>query len=186
MTSPAGRPRDPGLDAKVIDATVGLLREKGFRGLRVAEVARLAGVPKSSIYRRWPSLTELAVDAMAQTVGHPEPTPSADPAADLDVLLVAAHAALTAPLGPALLQVGIELLDQPEVAASYRRRLIDPLRDAAVDAVRRGNARGSWQVADPALAVDMVVGALVYRLLVLHEEPGLDELRAGLQQLTQG
>lgn len=163
-----------------------LLREKGFRGLRVADVARLAGVPKSSIYRRWPSLTELAVDAMAHTVGHLDPTPSTDPGADLDALLVAVHAALTAPLGPALLQVGIDLLDRPEVAASYRRRLIDPLRDAAIDALRRGNDQGRWQVADPALTVDMVAGALVYRLLVLHEEPALDELRAGLQRLTQG
>ncbi|NNG18193.1 TetR/AcrR family transcriptional regulator [Naumannella sp. ID2617S] len=184
MTSAGGRPRDSALDGRVVEATVELLREKGFRGLRMAEVAERAGVPKSSIYRRWPSLTELAVDAMARTVDHPEQSPGDDPSADLDALLVAVHATMTAPLGRALLQVGLDLLDQPEVAADYRRRLVDPLRAAAITAVRRGNDLGRWQVADPALAVDMVVGALVYRLLVLRSTPSLTELRAAVRQLT--
>ena len=56
-----GRPRDITVDQRILQATTSLLAQRGFRGLRVDDVARSAGVPKSTIYRRWPSLTDLAV-----------------------------------------------------------------------------------------------------------------------------
>lgn len=67
--SRAGRPRDASVDVRVLRETFGLLAEKGFRGLRIDEVARRAGVPKSTIYRRWPSLVDLAVDAVDAALG---------------------------------------------------------------------------------------------------------------------
>ena len=43
----SGRPRDASVDVRVLRETFDLLAEKGFRGLRIDEVARRAGVPKS-------------------------------------------------------------------------------------------------------------------------------------------
>lgn len=65
----SGRPRDASVDVRVLRETFDLLAEKGFRGLRIDEVARRAGVPKSTIYRRWSSLVELAVDAVDAALG---------------------------------------------------------------------------------------------------------------------
>ena len=67
--SPRGRPRDPMIDDKVTTATLTLLAANGYSGLRVDDVARTSGVAKTTIYRRWPSLASLAVEAVARSIG---------------------------------------------------------------------------------------------------------------------
>jgi AcrR family transcriptional regulator len=59
-----GRPRDESLDAAILDATVEELIARGFIGLSIEAVAARAGVAKTTLYRRWPNTTELALDAM--------------------------------------------------------------------------------------------------------------------------
>ncbi len=48
-----GRPRDPGLEARVFDAAVALYAEAGWPGFHFDAVARGAGVGKAALYRRW-------------------------------------------------------------------------------------------------------------------------------------
>jgi AcrR family transcriptional regulator len=48
-----GRPRNRDLDAKILDAARSVLSDDGIRGFSLLEVARRAGVPKSTVYRRW-------------------------------------------------------------------------------------------------------------------------------------
>ncbi|MFC4950056.1 TetR/AcrR family transcriptional regulator [Pseudonocardia sp. GCM10023141] len=62
--APAGRPRDPGLEQAILDATVDLIARHGLSGTSVAEVARQAGTGKAAVYRRWPSKTALVVAAV--------------------------------------------------------------------------------------------------------------------------
>ncbi|WP_257210817.1 helix-turn-helix domain-containing protein [Actinomyces ruminis] len=64
-----GRPRDTALDKRILQETFALLTERGLHGLRADQVAARAGVPKSTIYRRWSSLAELAVDAVDAALG---------------------------------------------------------------------------------------------------------------------
>ena len=157
------------MDQRVLAATAELLGEHGFSGLRIDAVAERSRVPKSTVYRRWPSLTDLAVDALVRLVDRSRLAATDDPAADLDHVLDLFQATLaTSPLGASLPLIGLEMLGTPG-AAAYRARMIDPLRDAAIDVVTRGNDAGLWQVADPAAAVDMVAGAVIYRTVVLHE-----------------
>lgn len=59
-----GRPRSEAIDEAIIDATVDELIERGFVGLTMEAVAARAGVAKTTLYRRWPNTTELAVEAM--------------------------------------------------------------------------------------------------------------------------
>lgn len=47
-----GRPRDPHIDGAVLDATLTMLSETGYRRLSVEKVARRAGTTKPAIYRR--------------------------------------------------------------------------------------------------------------------------------------
>ena len=171
-----GRPRDASLDARILSETCALLAARGFRGLRIDEVARRAGVPKSTIYRRWPSLAELAVDAVDAAMGPRECEAGADPLADLTEIIVKAHSYLVAsPLAPALPRLAIELTGNPEAAASYRERVIAPLRDGAITAVRRAQAIGQWSGPDPVTSVDMMIGAIVYRFNYLGHAADLDE-----------
>ena len=60
----AGRPRDPALEAAILDATQDLLIEHGFAAPTVEAVARAAGTGKAAVYRRWPSKIDLVVAAV--------------------------------------------------------------------------------------------------------------------------
>lgn len=174
--SRAGRPRDASVDVRVLRETFGLLAEKGFRGLRIDEVARRAGVPKSTIYRRWSSLVDLAVDAVDAALGPRGCEPGRDPLADLSALIVRAHSYIAAsPLAGVLPQIALELVERPEAQAAYRDRVIAPLRNSAIDAVERARAAGQWPGPDPVTSVDMMIGTIAYRLNYLGCASSLEE-----------
>ena len=174
--SRGGRPRDASLDARILEQTFTLLAAKGFGGLRADDVARCAGVPKSTIYRRWPSLAELAVDAVDAALGPRERPPGDDPLADLSAIIVRAHTCFAAsPLAASLPQLAAELTAHPQAAEAYRERVIAPLRDGAITAVRRAQAIGQWSGPDPVTSVDMMIGTVAYRLLYLGHTASLEE-----------
>lgn len=175
-----GRPRDPDVEARVREAVLVLVVEKGYAGLRIDDVARASGVAKTTIYRRWPSMALLVLDAVAGALGPREVPRTGDVEADLVALVTIVHASLVAnPVGWALPALGIDLLRQPELAAEYRRRFVEPLRGEAMDLVRRGVAQGRFtdRVA-PAVVVDAVAGAIVYRRVVGDPPPSVPELLA--------
>jgi AcrR family transcriptional regulator len=51
----------PATDRAVREATLALLNDVGYAGLRVQDVAARAGVGKAALYRRWPSKAALAL-----------------------------------------------------------------------------------------------------------------------------
>ena len=57
-----GRPSDPKLDGRFIQAAVDLLKEHGYRALTTAAVAKRAGASTASLYRRWPTKRALVSD----------------------------------------------------------------------------------------------------------------------------
>lgn len=171
-----GRPRDTTVDQRILHATTSLLAQKGFRGLRVDDVARSAGVPKSTIYRRWPSLTDLAVAAVDDALGDRETVISDDPLDDLAQIVVRTHTLLiSSPLAGTLPQLALDLVNRPETARLYRERVISPLRDAAIDAVQRAIEQASWEGPDAEMSVDMMIGTGLYRHNYLGYVPTLEE-----------
>lgn len=171
-----GRPRDTTVDQRILQATTSLLAQKGFRGLRVDDVACSAGVPKSTIYRRWPSLTDLAVAAVDDALGDRETVISDDPLDDLAQIVVRTHTLLiSSPLAGTLPQLALDLVNRPETARLYRERVISPLREAAIDAVQRAIEQASWEGPDAEMSVDMMIGTGLYRHNYLGHVPTLEE-----------
>ena len=171
-----GRPRDTTVDQRILHATTSLLAQKGFRGLRVDDVARSAGVPKSTIYRRWPSLTDLAVAAVDDALGDRETVISDDPLDDLAQIVVRTHTLLiSSPLAGTLEQLALDLVNRPKTARLYRERVISPLREAAIDAVQRAIEQASWEGPDAEMSVDMMIGTGLYRHNYLGHVPTLEE-----------
>ncbi len=168
--APAGRPRDPRIDDQVLDAVVEALREDGWAELSVEGVARRAGVSRPAIYRRWRSLGQLTVDAVARRL-------IPDPIADTGDL----RADLVAGLG----QI-VETLADPPFREAVRGVLsgfaADPdLRARWFDAVllpRRANTGAALQAAidrgelradlDLEQVLDALAGPLYYRGLFAH------------------
>lgn len=171
-----GRPRDPEVDGRVLDAAFEIMAEVGFRGLRADELSARAGVPKSTIYRRWSSLADLAVDAVDSRLGPRVPVATDDPLADVAALVRATHALLLGSgLASVLPQLAAELTGRPDAAEAYRTRVIAPLRDAAIVAVDRAIAAGQWDGPDPVTSVDALMGALLYRVTYLGQRPTPDD-----------
>lgn len=55
-----GRPRDAEIDRKIIDAARSLLAEGGYRALAFDAISQMTEIPRSMIYRRWPTRAHLA------------------------------------------------------------------------------------------------------------------------------
>lgn len=65
-----GRPRAPGHDEKIIEATLHLIDTS--RKITVSEIVKLSGVSRAAVYRRWPSLTDLIATALDQGRNYPD------------------------------------------------------------------------------------------------------------------
>lgn len=60
-----GRPRDPDVDRRIIEAALQVFGLSGWSGFSMEAVARTAGVGKASLYLRWSSKADLLTEAVA-------------------------------------------------------------------------------------------------------------------------
>ena len=81
----------------------------------------------------------LVLDAVETAVGPREVALTGDVLEDLAAVVRLAYDSMAGtPAGRVLPSIGVDLLHQPDLAAEYRRRFVDPLRDLAVSLIRRG------------------------------------------------
>ena len=62
-SSVAGRPRDLEATALILQTTLDLLDEEGFAHLTMQKIVQRSGVAKTTIYRRWPNVASIVMDA---------------------------------------------------------------------------------------------------------------------------
>jgi AcrR family transcriptional regulator len=174
--SDRGRPRDPDMDQTILRATVELLSEVGYVRVTVAEVARLAGVSKPAIYRRWSQKSQLVVEAMVTQMRPGKDNDSGSAAEDLLALTEQLIATLThTPLGRVLPGLVAEMAADPVLAASYRDLVIKPNQAQWRAAIGRGIARGQLtEQTDVDFVLNTLVGPLYFSLLITGEpiDPG--------------
>ncbi|HEX3605408.1 MAG TPA: helix-turn-helix domain-containing protein, partial [Candidatus Dormibacteraeota bacterium] len=90
---PAAAGRRPGRphtadDEVIAGAVIQALVERGYDGMTVDHVARLAGVGRATLYRRWPTKTAMVIDALQRgRIPALEDPDSGDPRADFLGLL---------------------------------------------------------------------------------------------------
>lgn len=175
----AGRPRNPEVEQRVRSATLSLLVDKGYAGLRIDDVAHASGVAKTTVYRRWPSLAMLVLDTVDHALGRRQFHLTGDTAADLEALLTGIYESLVSnPVGWALPAIGLDLLRYPDLAAEYRRRFVDPPRQLGIELIHRGLADGTFTTdIAPEAVVDAVAGSIIYRRVIGDPPPTLQSLR---------
>ncbi len=163
-----GRPRSAEAHQAILDATLTVLDEIGYGALTIEGVAARAGVGKTTIYRRWPSKLELAVDAVAEMrpVFPPEDTGSLEG----DFAAVQRNQIARVAAGPVpriLPRMLAESMGDTDLHRAIRRELIDPIRAVIAEVLQRGVERGELRPdLDLELATDMVHGTVVYRILL--------------------
>jgi AcrR family transcriptional regulator len=161
-----GRPRDPDLDERILDATRRLLAERGYQSLSIDAVARAAGTTRPTVYLRFAGKEELATSAVAgMTVEEPLPQTD-DIRADLVAELRHFRAAITRPNGFSF--VGTVLAEEhatPGLIARFRERLVLPRRHRLAATLERGMRIGTVRTN---LDVDAATGMLTGSVYAHH------------------
>lgn len=168
QTRPIGRPRDEGAGRAIVAATLELMAERGVRDLRMADVAERARVGKATVYRRYPSKDALIADAVATLVSEIAIPDTGSTRADLLELMVQAVELYSGSLAPRLMPSLLEeARRKPELASTIREEFLSGRRAALSAVLKRGIRRGDLRRGlDVELALDVLGGAIFYRLLV--------------------
>ena len=164
----AGRPRDPDVDAAILDAAMRLLDEVGYQTMSIAAIASAAGVGRPTIYRRYRSKADLVVAAILRLGSGPEPDLPSDPRRALRQLLGTASSALTTPGGMAVLgSLLAERRRDPELLAAFRAQIFDPRRAIIHRVVGEGVEAGEIARDADREAIDsLLFGALLARAIL--------------------
>ena len=70
-----GRPRSEDSHQAVLAAAMEILKEEGYSGLTLQNIARKAGVGRQTLYRWWDSKADIALEAFAERTSHDVPIP---------------------------------------------------------------------------------------------------------------
>ncbi|WP_225845116.1 TetR/AcrR family transcriptional regulator [Streptomyces sp. HPF1205] len=166
-----GRPRNAAVDSAVIEAVLRLVSEgTSIAELSMESVAKEAGVGKATVYRRWPGKGALLLDVLT-AVEEPPPEPAGrDLREDLIAQVDGTRRRNLAKQGNALLRNMLMYLhSSPELWARYYEGAIVPRRRVLARLLEHGVATGELRPAigeDLELAVDMVVGPVLYRATI--------------------
>jgi AcrR family transcriptional regulator len=182
---PLGRPRDERTDRAILQATLGLIAERGVHGFRTEDVATRAGVGKGAIYRRHRSKDDLVTAAVGALVDEEIVVP--DTGSTRADLLALMHEAVELYRGsvPGRLMPNLvtAMAERPELAQVFREGFLIRRRLALTEVLRRGVDRGDLRAdIDLELALDVLGGPLFYRLLITGG-PIDEQLAAGVAEL---
>ena len=171
-TRARGRPRSEKAKKAILGAAMELLLDQGLHPMSMDDVARRAGVSKATIYRWWSSKELLALDALA-TEWAPAPASSSDTGTLRRDLLSRFRPWLRQlnrkPYARVVAGLVAEAQTNPEFGELYRKRFVQPRRDATRELLVRARDRGEI-AADSNLevALDLLYGPIYHRLLHGH------------------
>ena len=157
-----------GRSARVVSAvlrtTLEILGERGYAGLRIDDVAAKAGVNKTTIYRRWPSRTDLVIAALTALATPPKAVETGRLDCDLHATFMNATTLRSTRVGRGVVRALIAERGDPEVervVQVIKERHRAPARAVLEHAQRRGEL--SKRV-DIELLLDVLTGTIHGRL----------------------
>lgn len=167
-----GRPRSQQAHTAILDAAAALMLERGLAAVSMDAVAERAGVSKATIYRWWPTKEALALDALYTEWNTVRPFPRDTGSLRGDLLSLLrpwAKLASGRPYGRVITALLTEAQSDPEFAAEYRQRFVEPRRDQARALFQRAIERGEIPANTKVdVAMDLLYGPLYHRLLHGH------------------
>jgi AcrR family transcriptional regulator len=164
------------VERRLLDASLEVLGAHGLGGLTVEKIAKAAGVPRSTFYRRWKTASEAVATAVnrALTDANPEPPATGDPREDLRII---GRNVIQLANSPRWTRALTFMIAEMEFNPTFRRIALDIIRQRRrASALVLARAQKAKQVAaslDVDVLVDAFAGALIYR--VLFRDGPLDE-----------
>ncbi len=182
-----GRPRDPQIDAAVLNATTVVLRKSGYGRLTFEEVARHAETTKPAIYRRWPSRQRLVLAALGLRLGDVRAPDTGCTLCDLDECLKVFVAAFRRIPPDVIGPLFADCAGDRELRAAFMRTLFDPPRAAVKETLVRASARGDLRDGvDQNLILDLIGSFVHYRALFGHARTSDAEIERAVEAILQG
>lgn len=152
----------------LMDATVALLSEIGYRSLTIDRITERAGVARSTLYRHWDSIPDLALDAFDAAIGpYQQIESTTNVKADLQVLYQGVAHSLGRSIWGRALPALIEASHNDPKFHGLVNRMHRLRRQAARDMLSRAKASGQLK---PDARIDWILdsisGPLYFRLLI--------------------
>jgi AcrR family transcriptional regulator len=154
-----GRPRNPALDAQILEAAERQIRELGYTGMSLESVARAAGTTVPSLRRRYRDKSELAmavIESMRMV-----PLSGGGGRARERALAALENFRRNLARAHSMSLLGTMLSEeerQPQLIARFRERLATPRRAMLAAAIQAGIAEGELA---PETDVEVVVNMLI-------------------------
>jgi AcrR family transcriptional regulator len=147
-------------------ATLSLAAEQEAAGLHMGAIAKRAGVSKETLYRWWPSKTEVVLEALAERSHRAIPLPDTGSlGGDLRAFLCATVDAADPTTVRLLRAVAAEAAADQHVAQIVRDRSLVTRRAALGELLERAVDRGEVTREHAVMTIDLVYGSLWYRLI---------------------
>ncbi len=138
----APRRRGEVLERAILQAAAEELAEVGYSGFGIDRVAMRAGTNKTTIYRRWPSRTALAIAAFRDAALPGDLPDTGDLRTDALTMLRAAAGRIASRQGELLQVLAAEMGNQPELLREVRDELVDTGATRWLTVLGRAVARG--------------------------------------------
>jgi AcrR family transcriptional regulator len=149
----------------ILKAALDLCERDGYPNVTLKGIAAAAGVGRKTLYRWWQTKREAMTDLVG-TEMRPPPV-SGDAGADLAAFLRETFGVAHGVAGQVVVGLMAEAQSDPGFGAELRAKLIGPRRQALRSVLERGALPAD---VDVELAVDLIFGAMWYRLLNRHAE----------------
>jgi AcrR family transcriptional regulator len=178
--SSPGRRRSPQSHAAILQATIRLLEQDGYKNLSIEAIARAAGVGKQTIYRWWPSKAAVVLEAYGDQVVQMGIPDTGSFRSDLLAIVLGMLSTLTSGVGVAMVSLIAEAQTDTELAERFRAKFVAGPRAIVRAVLERGIAKAEVRDdVDLELVIDAVYGPIWYRLL-LNQAPIDRQLAAAL------
>lgn len=157
----------------VLDATAQLLVEDGYSAITIEKIAAASGIARSTIYRHWNNLAEIAFDTVQQLLGPESTVPDTGNLRD-DLILL--YAMLTRALthgtwGDLVRSVVEAAMADPMFAEILEQAVADRRRIGAAvvaNAIERGDLPADTNIA---WLLDSISGVIYFRMLMSGADP---------------
>lgn len=167
MPPAPGRPRSAEADRAILDAALELLVERGVEGTSIERVARLAGVTRATVYRRYPDRTRLLLAALQDGLAVPDELPVCDSVEEMLSLWARALGGPDAARGRRLMRrLMTGLHDHPELHEAYHEASVERRERWIGSVLERSRDRGEFPAdADLGIVADILTSAVTTHLL---------------------
>ena len=162
-----GRPRSQASHDAILNATMEILFETGYRALTLQKIAQRAGVGRQTLYRWWGAKGDIVLEAFSRRTAQDIPPPDTGRAgSDLVQLMEDSGAVLHNYSGPIVLGLLAEAALDIEFAVKFWKRFQSRRREVVKNILVRGVKRRELPSdLDLEFWADLFFGGLLYRLV---------------------